>query len=101
MRRYYISQRFCITLCVGITIRNVYYIISFNMRALFSRPASQDNFSSIYQLLAGDQSTGTGIEYLYSVLLSMASYALYAQKFAMAYFKEDGMTFFPNCRKLM
>ena len=32
MRRYYISQRFCITLCVGITFRNVYYIMRFNRR---------------------------------------------------------------------
>ena len=34
MRRYYISQRFCITLCVGITFRNVYYIMRFNTRGL-------------------------------------------------------------------
>ena len=33
MRRYYISQRFCITSCVGITFRNVYYIMRFNTRA--------------------------------------------------------------------
>ena len=32
MRRYYISQRFCITLYVGITFRNVYYIMRFNTR---------------------------------------------------------------------
>ena len=34
MRRYYISQRFYITLCVGITFRNVYYIMRFNRRAI-------------------------------------------------------------------
>ena len=32
MRKYYISQGFCITLCVGITFRNVYYIMHFNTR---------------------------------------------------------------------
>ena len=32
MRRVYISQRFCITLCVGITFRNIYYIMRFNTR---------------------------------------------------------------------
>ena len=36
MRRYYISQRFCITLCVGITFRNVYYIMRFNSRVITS-----------------------------------------------------------------
>ena len=34
MRRYYISQRFFITLCVGITFRNVYYIMRFNTRSM-------------------------------------------------------------------
>ena len=36
MRRYYISQRFCITLCVGITFRNVYYIMRFNTRSILT-----------------------------------------------------------------
>ena len=52
MRRYYISQRFCITLCVGITFRNVYYIMRFNTRHFHDRDCDallrSDSLTSVY-----------------------------------------------------
>ena len=49
MRRYYISQRFCITICVGITFRNVYYIMRFNTRTHIYVHAYTHIYAHIYK----------------------------------------------------